>query len=146
MAAPKDGAEVLAERRAEIKARVSALGDFRQGSLVERYRRCGKPSCHCAAEGVAGHGPSWSLTRAVDGKTVTRVIPAGPAVERTREQVAEYKKFRELTRQLLEVNEQICDARFESPEQSEAASKEAAKKRGLKRRSRPRSAPRSKHS
>ena len=58
------------------------LGDLRPGSLVARFRKCGKRNCHCAAEGAPGHGPSWSLTHGVRGKTVTRVIPAD-AVEET---------------------------------------------------------------
>jgi hypothetical protein len=32
----------------------------------------------------------------VKGKTVTRIIPTGPAVERTRHQIAEYRRFRAL--------------------------------------------------
>ena len=40
------------------------LLDLRQilrGSLVTRYRRCGRASCHCAAEGDLGHGPAYYL-------------------------------------------------------------------------------------
>ena len=63
----------LRRRRRKIQ---DHLGDLRPGSLTPRYRRCGKPTCHCAAEGAPGHGPSWSLTWAVEGKTRTRIIPA----------------------------------------------------------------------
>ncbi len=48
-------------------------------------------------------------TREVGGKTVTRVIPPG-AVEQTRRQLAEHKRFRGLTRELVETSEQLCDA------------------------------------
>lgn len=143
MTSPQDGPGLLGQRCAELKAKISVLGDFRQGSLVERYRRCGKSNCHCATEG-AGHGPSWSLTRAVEGKTITKVIPDGPAVERTRAQLTEHKKFRALTRELLEINEQICDSKIEAPLQSEATSQEAAKKRGSPAPSRAKSSPKSK--
>ena len=61
----------LEQRRGELKAKLAQVGDLRPGSLVERYRRCGKAGCHCAARGAEGHGPSLSLTRAVGGKTVT---------------------------------------------------------------------------
>ena len=44
-------------------------------SLVDRFRKCGKPNCRCAKPGQAGHGPSWSLTHGDKGKTVTFVIP-----------------------------------------------------------------------
>jgi hypothetical protein len=107
-----------------LKARIAEVGDLRPGSLVERYRRCGKAGCHCAGIGEAGHGPSWSLTREVGGKTVTRVIPAG-AVTQTREQIAEYRRLRALVRELVETSEQLCDAKLEA---GEAASDEATKK------------------
>jgi len=44
---------------------------------------------------------------------VSKAIPSGPAVERTRNQIAEYQRFRQLTRDLLVTNQQICDARLE---------------------------------
>ncbi len=53
---------VLRQQRATLLAQIAAIEEFRPGSLVERYRKCGKPTCHCAREGERGHGPSWSLT------------------------------------------------------------------------------------
>ena len=69
---------------------------MRPGSLVPRFRKCGKPSRHCAEKDDAGHGPSYSLTHVVSGKTFTHVIPSGEAVERTRAQLDEYHRFRGL--------------------------------------------------
>ena len=85
------------------------MGDMRLGSLTERYRKCGTVSCHCARKCAPGHGPSGLVTHPVKGKTVTRIIPAGPAVERTRRQIAEYRRFRTVVRELVAVNEQLCD-------------------------------------
>ena len=129
--------------RDSLKSRLMSLGDMRPGSLVERYRRCGKPSCHCAAKDSPGHGPSWSLTRPVHGKTVTKVIPTGPAVERTRAQIAEYKRFRAMVQQLVEVNEKLCDTQIAA---SRAGSDEGAEKKGSKRPFKWRSSRRSKSS
>lgn len=102
-------AEVLRQRRDEIRDELARVGDLRPGSLVGRYRKCGKPTCHCAREEDGGHGPSWSLTRGVGGRTVTRIIPAA-AVDRTRAQIAEYQRLRRLTGELVEVSEGLCDA------------------------------------
>lgn len=132
--------EELEQKRDELKRRLAAIREMRQGSLVERYRRCGKQTCHCANEGASGHGPSWSLTRAVGGKTVTRIIPSH-AVERTREQLAEFHKFRELTRELVEVNERLCDTRLRSDDAER--SDDTAKKRASQKSSRVKSPPRS---
>jgi len=67
--------EELQERDRELKARLAQLGEMRPGSLVERYRKCGKPNCHCARPGDRGHGPMWMVTHAVEGKTVSKAIP-----------------------------------------------------------------------
>ena len=101
--------DVLVLQRDQLKSELSAVGDMRPGSLVPRFRKCGKPSCHCAKKGAKGHGPSYSLTHAVSGKTVTHVIPAGEAVERTRSQLSEYHRFRHLVQQFIGVSDQICD-------------------------------------
>ena len=133
----KDIIEELEKRREGLRARLAGTGEMRPGSLVGRYRRCGKPTCHCAAEGARGHGPSWSLTRLVEGKTVTRIIPES-AVERTHQQMAEYRRFRELSHEFVEINEQLCDARI-----GIERARGEAEKGGSKRASRRRSAPKS---
>jgi hypothetical protein len=99
----------LQMQRDQLKSQLSQIGEMRPGSLVARFRKCGKPTCHCAKKGAKGHGPSYSLTRPVAGKTMTRIIPAGPAVQQTRQQLEEYHRFRQLIQQLLNVSEQICD-------------------------------------
>ena len=115
---PTSDLDSLQLQRDQLKSQLSQIGGMRPGSLVARFRKCGKPSCHCAKKGAKGHGPSYSLTRPVAGKTVTRIIPAGPAVEQTRRQLEEYHRFRQLAQQLLAVSEQICDwqLRHSTPE------------------------------
>ena len=101
----------LEDQQHEIISQIAALGDFRPGTLIPRYRKCGKENCHCAAPDHPGHGPSWSLTWSVDGKTRTRVIPPD-CVEETRAQIAEYQQFRTLVAQLVATSTEICDARL----------------------------------
>lgn len=134
--------EKLEMRRSEIRKQLASISDLRPGSLVARYRKCGKPNCHCAAEEGGGHGPSWSLTRQVHGKTVTRIIPPS-AVEQTQGQIAEHRRLRRLTGELVEVSEQLCQAKLAAPG---AGSEEAAKKGASKGVSTRKSSPRSKRS
>ena len=134
--------EELRRRRDQIRDQLASLGDLRPGSLVGRYRRCGKPNCHCAREEGGGHGPSWSLTRGVGGRTVTRIIPPA-AVSRTREQIAEYQRLRRLTAELVEVSDGLCDALLAGPGGSDG---ESPKKGASKQPSTPRSSPRSRSS
>jgi len=116
----------LREQRAELVGQIACIEDFRPGSLVGRYRKCGKPTCHCAQEGDRGHGPSWSLTRAVKGKTVTKIVRSD-AVEATREQIGRYHELQRLVHQFTEVNVKICDVLLDSdlhePDRSHGAEK-----------------------
>ena len=110
---PRPDATELQRQRRAIQDQLAALGDLRPGSLTPRYRKCGKPTCRCAAEGHPGHGPSWSLTWTAGGKTRTRIIPV-EAVEETQAQIAEHRRARALIRNLIEVSAGLCDARLET--------------------------------
>jgi hypothetical protein len=121
--------DALVLQRDQLKNRISQVGEMRPGSLVARFRKCGKPSCHCAKKGAKGHGPSYSLTHPVAGKTLTRIIPAGPAVEKTQQQLEEYHRFRDLVQQLVVVSEQICDLQLRNTvPQTEGVKKNLARR------------------
>ncbi len=49
---------------------------MRRGSLSERTIKCSKPGCGCGHDPNARHGPYFSLTRAVEGKTRSRFLTA----------------------------------------------------------------------
>src|ERR1019366_1554182 len=72
----------LQRERSRLQVALTQTDDLRPGSLVARFRKCGKPTCHCAKPDSPGHGPSYSLTREVESKTVTKIIPPS-AVEQT---------------------------------------------------------------
>src|SRR5580692_8469139 len=108
--------KALHDKREQLKADLAQISDLRPGSLTARFRKCGKANCHCAQKDSPGHGPSYSLTHRIGGKTVTQVIPQGPAVERAKAQIAEYRRFRNLIRELIAVSEQICSAQLRDPE------------------------------
>ena len=103
----------LYRQKAQIITQIKNFPDFRSGSLVGRYRKCGKPNCHCAKPDSKGHGPSWSLTRTFKGKTITKIIPKD-AVEITRKQISQYHQFQETVHNLVETNVKICNAHLES--------------------------------
>jgi len=117
----------LSRQKEQILSRIAALSDFRPGSLVERFRRCGKPYCHCAKPGAKGHGPSYSLTRSVKGKTVTKIIPKDQ-VETTRKQIEEYHRFQQVVSELVETNIKICDTQLTLEKEKQDGSEEAEKR------------------
>ena len=132
---PPDDAQMeqLLSRNQTLKSQITAVGEMRPGSLVERYRKCGKPNCHCAKRGAQGHGPDWILTREVNGKTVTQAVPGGSAVQRTRSQIEEYRRFRELIRELIQVNERICNLGLRQPDAAPGGDKKKRTRRRIPR-------------
>ena len=128
----------LETRRAGLLEQLAAMGDLRPGTLTERFRKCGKPTCHCARAGDRGHGPVWTLVFSVAGKTRNRVIPAD-AVPRTRAQIAECRRLRALTVELIEVSEALCHARLTTGRDADAAAKKGASRKPSRRNSGPRS-------
>lgn len=101
----------LEKQRAEVLGRMVELGDFRSGSVTAISGRCGKPSCRCHQPNQPAHGPNFRLTRKVNGKTVSETFSSAAELQKAQREVAAFHQFRELSRQLLEVNEKICQAR-----------------------------------
>ena len=106
-----DSLPVLEAQRATIQRQISQLGDMRAGSITTTGGRCGNPRCHCHNNDDPGHGPFYRLTRKVDGKTITETFSTPAALRKAQNEVAEYHRFRELSDDLLDVNEKICRAR-----------------------------------
>ena len=128
----------LETRRDRLRAELGAVGDLRPGTLVQRYRKCGKPSCHCAREGDPGHGPVWTLVFSAKGKSKTRVIPPD-AVAATRTQIEECRRLRRLTGELIEVSEGVCHARLSAGREAGREAKEGGSRRRSRSSARPRS-------
>ncbi len=131
--------ESLAEletRRVAIQSQFMELGDMRSGSITGTSGRCGNPRCHCHRSGGPRHGPYYRLTCKVEGKTITEAFTSPAELAKAQREVAEYHRFRDLGRRLLQVNEAICRLRpVEKPTLSSEEKKRrkpSAKKWGAK--------------
>jgi hypothetical protein len=129
----------LEEERTRLHEELVGVGDFRQGSVYSVHRPCGKPHCACAEPGHPGHGPLHLMSKSVAGKTVTKSVSA-TALEKVQQEVGNYKRFRSLVDEIVDVNEQICDER-PVPSTGTAKAVEDGQKRGSKKPSRRRSRP-----
>ena len=121
--------EKLQSRMEKIVSELGALGPMRRGSLVERYLPCGRPGCHCGRPDSRGHGPKYSLTYKVKGRTKTEYV-SPEQVPSVREQLQNHARFLELSKQLVETSEQIGRLRLE---REEVGSKKNSAKRSGKR-------------
>ncbi len=85
------------------KLPVAMVQDLLPGSLSQSQRRCGKPTCHCAAS--AGH-PSWYLTFMVGGKKRVERIPAAWVADVQR-RVDAGREFKQAVAEVLAATAQL---------------------------------------
>lgn len=128
-----DSLNTLEQRRSDILSRMVQLGDFRSGSITAIQGRCGKSNCRCHRPGQPGHGPNFRLTRKINGKTISGSFSSAAELRKAQREVEAFHRFRQLSQELLEVNEKICRARpveeAVSPEEKKLAKRSARKSR-----------------
>ncbi len=101
----------LENRRSRLLDHIADLGDFRPGSISATRGRCGNPNCHCHKPDDPGHGPNLRLTYKAEGKTVTETFPTIAAQRKAEREIAGFRRYQELSRELVDTNEKICRAR-----------------------------------
>jgi len=80
-----------------LKQQLAELGPIHPGSLSEQFNVCGKPDCRCNdPKDPQKHGPYYHLSFTWRGKSRTLFVRAERLAE-MREKLANYKRFRELT-------------------------------------------------
>lgn len=95
-------------RRRQITTEITKLGFCLPGTLVQRTSRCGNPKCICHRDPDRLHGPYWSWTRKVDGKTVTRNLDAAQ-LERYRPWFDNTARLRTLTAELEALSVMVAE-------------------------------------
>jgi hypothetical protein len=101
----------LEQQRSGVLRQILELGDFRSGSITAISGRCGKPNCRCHRPNQPGHGPNFRLTRKSSGKTVSETFSSAAELRKAQREVEAFHRFRQLSQELLEVNERICRTR-----------------------------------
>jgi hypothetical protein len=91
------------QRKFAVLRRFPLPEDGLPGSLSLTHRRCGKPTCHCAAGD--GH-PIWFLTFMADGKRRVERIPK-QWVDDVRQRVEAGRRFQDALREVLTANAEL---------------------------------------
>jgi len=113
----------------QIASKLAQPQPMRRGSVSQRTMQCGKPNCACAQDPKARHGPYYSLTQAVDGKTRSRFLTPDQAAI-AEQQIATGRGFRQQVDTFWEACERWADVELEC---TPSASSEKAEKGGFKR-------------
>jgi hypothetical protein len=113
------------QRRQEIVRQIAQLSDLRAGSVTSTSGRCGKLGCRCHQPGQPGHGPNLRLTYKVAGKSVSESLPTPAAIHKAEREIAEFRKFQQLSREFVDTNAEICRLR---PTDNEAPTEQEKKR------------------
>jgi hypothetical protein len=111
---------------------------MRRGSLTERFVKCGKAACACHRDPDARHGPYYSVSRVVHGRTQSRWLTAEQAAV-VRAQVAAGQQFRRQVDAYWDACEHWADTELEAAAAAADAAKKGAAPTSSRRRLRPKS-------
>jgi uncharacterized protein DUF6788 len=99
----------------ELAAQLAQPEPMRRGSLSERRVKCSKAGCRCAEDPQARHGPYFSLTRVVEGRTRSRFLSAEQA-SLVRRQIEAGHRFRRQVGAYWAACEQWADVQVKAAE------------------------------
>ena len=93
----------IQQRIEQLKTQLADLGPMHPGSLSEQYNVCGTPGCRCKdPDNPRKHGPYYQLSYSWRGKSSSRFVKPERVAE-MRQKVANYKRFRELTNEWVDL-------------------------------------------
>ena len=99
----------LRRRRKTLLRQLPPLHALLRGSLIERYKRCGKPGCKCAKG--RGHGPKYYLSVSRTGARPEMDYVPQASVEQVVQFLANYRRTREILDELCAINRELLRRR-----------------------------------
>ncbi len=99
----------LTLERQKLAAGLPPFEEMVRGSLVTRYRRCGKPNCHCVE--TEGHGPARYLAVTLKGGKTEQILLSDEMVPVARQYLENYKRWWEALERVSEVNRRLLRMR-----------------------------------
>ncbi len=103
----------LADRRQVVAAGLPPFSEIVRGSLVTRYRRCGKPTCHCA-DGQ-GHGPAHYLSVTLKPGKTEQILLSEEMVPVAQQYLDNYDRWWKALEQVSELNRRLLRLRVAEP-------------------------------
>jgi hypothetical protein len=123
----------LLERREQEASSLPAFSEMVRGSLLTRYRRCGKPTCHCAT--TQGHGPAHYLVVTLKPGKTEQILLSEEMLPVARRWVDNYRLWWDALEKVSEVNRRLL--RLRVPELAEKKESAGNKSGGAKAQSKP---------
>ena len=99
----------LRRRRQSLLQQLPPLTEILRGSLIERYKPCGKPGCKCAKG--PGHGPKYYLSVSYPGFRPCMDYVPQELYGQAAEFLANYQRTREILEEICEINRELLQRR-----------------------------------
>src|SRR5580704_9260902 len=102
-------AELIQQRQALVRQLRRLEPFILRGSLIERFKRCGKPGCKCAQG--PGHGPKYYLSVSFPGRRPQMdYVPQG-SYPQASAFLANYHHARQILEEICEINRELLRRR-----------------------------------
>jgi hypothetical protein len=102
-------AKTLFEQREMLTSGLPPFAQIVRGSLVTRYRRCGKPTCHCAQS--RGHGPAHYLVVTLKPGKTEQILLSEEMLPVARRFLDNYKRWWTALEKVSAVNRRLLRLR-----------------------------------
>jgi hypothetical protein len=99
----------LKKKRAALLRNLPDLQKLIRGSLIERYKRCGKSGCKCATG--QGHGPKHYLSTHQPGGTPLMEYVPQSYEEQIKEYLENFRQAREILDEICQINQELLRRR-----------------------------------
>ncbi|MDB3935735.1 hypothetical protein N9383_03330 [Granulosicoccus sp.] len=99
----------LKRKRKQLLRKLPPLEAVLRGSLIERYKRCGKPGCKCA--NGQGHGPKYYLSVSRTGARPAMDYVPQSTQEQATQYLSNYRTIRDILDQLCAINQELMRRR-----------------------------------
>ncbi|WP_312010431.1 DUF6788 family protein [Bradyrhizobium cenepequi] len=98
----------LRKRRRKLTHGLPPIEQLLRGSLIETYKRCGRPNCHCV-DGP-GHGPKRYLSVSQQGRPRRDYVP-NAAQPQVMQFIANFRQLREVLDEICAINTELLRRR-----------------------------------
>src|SRR5712691_755333 len=105
----KQTTAALRKRRQALLRQLPPLKAVLRGSLIERFKRCGKPGCKCARG--PGHGPKYYLSVSQPGARPQMDYVPGEYSQQVSEYLHNFQQVRQLLEQTCNLNRELLRRR-----------------------------------
>ena len=110
MSLPDSAAAALRKRRQVLVKQLGRLEPFiLRGSLIERFKRCGKAGCKCAQG--PGHGPKYYLSISQPGARPQMDYVPTEYIQQVSEYLHNFQQVRQLLEKICNLNRELLRRR-----------------------------------